>query len=36
MPAFHLGPVMGEEAQQELAKNWRRWLAWAALAPDGT
>jgi hypothetical protein len=25
-----------EEAQQALAENWRRWLAWAALAPDGT
>jgi hypothetical protein len=25
-----------EEAQQRLAENWRRWLAWAALAPDGT
>jgi hypothetical protein len=24
-----------EEAQQELAENWRRWLAWAALKPDG-
>jgi hypothetical protein len=23
-----------EEAQQELAENWRRWLAWAALKPD--
>ena len=25
-----------EEAQQALAENWRRWLAWAALTPDGT
>jgi hypothetical protein len=25
-----------EEAQQELAENWRRWLAWAALAQDCT
>jgi hypothetical protein len=24
-----------DEAQQALAENWRRWLAWAALAPDG-
>jgi hypothetical protein len=24
-----------QEAQQELAENWRRWLAWAALTPDG-
>jgi hypothetical protein len=25
-----------EQAQQQLAENWRRWLAWAALAPDDT
>jgi hypothetical protein len=25
-----------EEAQQALAENCRRWLAWAALKPDET
>ena len=25
-----------DEAQQALADNWRRWLAWAALRPDET
>ncbi len=29
-------PATLKEAQQALAENWRRWLAWAALAPDGT
>jgi hypothetical protein len=41
--ALHAGPAVMQivgnaatlkEAQQELDENWRRWLAWAALAPD--